>query len=99
MRSPGSNCLTRVVMDDGFDLEIGQLQAVMQRIQNSLRDIPGSQREYIANALLNVAVVRLLKEAGPLQTASILVRLGDFVSTGNEAPLPEHAIDLGRLDG
>ena len=99
MRSTGSNCLTRVVMDDGFDLEIGQLQSVMQRIQNSLRDIPASQREYIANALLNVAVTRMLKEEGPMLTATILARLGDVVSTGNEAPSPQRAIDLGRFDG
>jgi hypothetical protein len=59
MRSPGSSCLTRVIVDDGFDLEIGQLQSVMQRIQESLRDIPSMQREYIANALLNVAVTRI----------------------------------------
>jgi len=98
MRSPGSNCLTRVVVDDGFDLEIGQLQSVMQRIQQSLRDIPLSQREYIANALLNVAVTRMLKEEGPVQTATILVRLGDVVAAGNDAPHPERAIDLSQFD-
>jgi hypothetical protein len=98
MPATGSNCLTRVVMDDGFDLEIGQLQSVMQRIQNSLRDIPASQREYIANALLNVAVTRMLKEEGPVLTASILARLGDVVATGNDAPRPERAIDLSRFD-
>jgi hypothetical protein len=98
MRSTSaSNCLTRVVVDDDYGVEIGQLQLVMQRIQHSLRDIPPAQREYIANALLNVAVTRMLKEEGALQTASILVRLGDAVATGNEAPTPEQAIDLGRL--
>ena len=98
MRSPGSNCLTRVVVDDGFDLEIGQLQSVMQRIQQSLRDIPLSQREYIANALLNVAVTRMLKEEGVLQTATILARLGDVVAAGNDAPPAERAIDLSQFD-
>ena len=99
MRSPGSNCLTRVVVDDEFDLEIGQLQSVMQRIQQSLRDIPVSQREYIANALLNVAVTQMLKEEGATQTATILARLGDVVSMGGDAPHPERAIDLTRFDG
>jgi hypothetical protein len=99
MRSSGSNCLTRVVVDDGFDLEVGQLQSVMQRIQHSLRDIPASQREYIANALLNVAVTRMLKEEGAVLTASILVRLGDVVATGNDAPHPDRPVDLSRLDG
>ena len=98
MRSIGSNCLTRVVVDDGFYLEIGQLQSVMERIQQSLRDIPLTQREYIANALLNVAVTRMLREEGALHTASLLVRLGDVVAAGNDAPHPERAIDLSQFD-
>jgi hypothetical protein len=99
MRVPGSSCLTRVVVDDEFDLEIGQLQLVMQRIQQSLRDIPPTQREYIANALLNVAVTRMLQEEGVAQTASILARLGDVVAAMSEPPQPERAIDLSRMDG
>jgi hypothetical protein len=49
-------CLTRVMTDDDRGVEIAQLQAVMQRIQHALRDVPLAQREYIANALLNLAV-------------------------------------------
>jgi hypothetical protein len=49
-------CLTRVMTDDDRGVEIAQLQAVMQRIQGALRDVPLAQREYIANALLNLAV-------------------------------------------
>jgi hypothetical protein len=49
-------CLTRVMTDDDRGIEIAQLQSVMQRIQSALRDVPPAQREYIANALLNLAV-------------------------------------------
>ena len=49
-------CLTRVMTDDDSAVEIAQLQSVMQRIQGALRDVPLAQREYIANALLNLAV-------------------------------------------
>jgi len=49
-------CLTRVMTDDDRGVEIAQLQSVMQRIQNALRDVPLAQREYIANALLTLAV-------------------------------------------
>jgi hypothetical protein len=49
-------CLTRVMTDDDRGVEIAQLQSVMQRIQGALRDVPLAQREYIANALLNLAV-------------------------------------------
>ena len=49
-------CLTRVMTDDDHGIEVAQLQSVMQRIQSALRDVPPAQREYIANALLNLAV-------------------------------------------
>ena len=56
-----ARCLTRVIVDDA-GVEVAQLQAVMQRIQASLRSIPAGQREYVANALLNLAVARLVRE-------------------------------------
>lgn len=49
-------CLTRVMTDDDRGVEIAQLPSVMQRIQSALRDVPLAQREYIANALLTLAV-------------------------------------------
>ena len=49
-------CLTRVMTDDDRGVEIAQLQSVLQRIQSALRDVPPAQREYIANALLTLAV-------------------------------------------
>jgi len=54
-----ARCLTRVVLDDDCGIEVAQLQSVMQRIQSTLRDVPQAQREYIANALLNLAVSRM----------------------------------------
>jgi hypothetical protein len=48
--------LTRLMTDDDRGVEIAQLQSVMQRIQSALRDVPLAQREYIANALLALAV-------------------------------------------
>lgn len=51
-------CLTRVVIDDDSGVEVAQLQSVMHRIQCTLHDVPQAQREYIANALLNLAVSR-----------------------------------------
>jgi hypothetical protein len=48
--------LTRVMTDDDGSVEIAQLQLVLQRIQSALRDVPLAQREYIANALLTLAV-------------------------------------------
>ena len=57
-------CLTRVMTDDDRGVEIAQLQSVMHRIQGSLRDVPMAQREYIANALLSLAVSRMIERGG-----------------------------------
>lgn len=51
-----AHCLTRVMTGDDRGVEIAQLQTVLQRIQSALRDVPPAQREYIANALLTLAV-------------------------------------------
>lgn len=72
-----SNCLTRIVVDDEHEVAIAQLQWVMQRIQQSLLHIPAAQREYIANALLSLAVAKMLKEGNANHTAGILARLSD----------------------
>lgn len=92
-------CLTRVMTDDDRSVEIAQLQSVMHRIQSSLRDVPLAQREYIANALLNLAVSRMVKEEGRGLTASILLRLGDVVASSESPPAPERAVDLTRING
>jgi hypothetical protein len=85
-----------MVDEDG--VEVAQLQSVMQRIQHSLRDIPGEQREYVANALLNLAVSRMVREEGKARTLSILQRLGDVVDSGEPAPPSARAVDLTRRD-
>lgn len=92
-----SGCLTRVMVDDDSALEIAQLQSVMHRIQGMLGAVPAAQREYIANALLNLAVAHMLKERGKTQAASILLRLGDIVASGH-APPPQRAVDLTGLN-
>ncbi len=92
-------CLTRVMTDDDRGVEVAQLQSVMHRIQSSLHDVPMAQREYIANALLNLAVTRMVKEEGRTLTASILIRLGDVVANNDAPPAPERAVDLNHING
>jgi hypothetical protein len=93
-----ARCLTRVMVDDD-GLVVAELQSVMQRIQNSLRSIPIEQREYVANALLNLAVSRMVREEGAARTSSMLMRLGDVVSGTEPAPPAIRAIDLSRQNG
>lgn len=97
MYSQSARCLTRVMVDDE-GVEVAQLQAVMHRIQQSLRSIPDEQREYVANALLNLAVSRMVKEEGSARTMSILLRLGDVVGGTDPVPPAHRAVDLIRRD-
>jgi hypothetical protein len=92
-----ARCLTRVMIDDD-GVEIAHLQSVMQRIQHSLRGIPFEQREYIANALLNLAVSRMVREEGGARTLSILQRMGDVVDGSDPTPPAIRAVDLTRRD-
>jgi hypothetical protein len=85
-------------MVDDEGVEIAQLQAVMHRIQHSLRSIPDEQRDYVANALLNLAVSRMVHEEGSARTMSILLRLGDVVGGTDPAPPAHRAVDLIRRD-
>ena len=73
------------------------VQDVMQKIQGSLQHIPPAHRHYIANALLNMAVGRMLQEEGNAQTSTILMRLGDYVASSRNAPAPERAVDLTTI--
>ena len=81
-----AGCLTRVVIGDDRSVEVAELQAVMQRIQSMLDNVPAAQREYIANALLNLAVERIGKLRRPAradgssQTVAITCSLRPDVS-------------------
>lgn len=88
-------CLTRVVVDGDQDGEVAELQSVMERIESALRYVvPRSHQAYIGNALLNLAVSRMVREAGVQRTATMLIRLVDTVLEGSEPPSPQAPVDL-----
>jgi hypothetical protein len=93
MSAAVSRCLTRVLIDNEHEVAVAQLQLVTQRIQLAVGNIPVAQREYIANALLNLAVARMLSETGARQTAGIPARLGDVVADGRQPP-SSYAIEI-----
>ena len=92
-----SKCITRVVVDGHEDLELAELQSVMHQIQIALSHIPSAQRTYIGNALLNLAVCRMLRDTNPARTATVLARLVDSVLERSAPPPPEAAIDLTAI--
>ena len=95
MSDNGSNCLTRV-MDDQCAMHVTCVQDVMQKIQSSLQHIPPTHRHYIANALLNMAVSRMMQETDSTQTSTILMRLGDYVASSRNAPA--QAVNLSAMN-
>jgi hypothetical protein len=73
-----SACLTRLVIDDDQELELSELQSVRQRIQSAVQYVvPRSHRAYVGDALLNLALDRLVSEQGPQHTATVLIHLAD----------------------
>ena len=81
--------------------EIAELQAVMRmiedRLEEALAEIPPRHRPLVPNALLNLAVMRILAADSPARTATILQRLADWVSAG-ERPDGDEALPLTGLD-
>lgn len=84
-----SQCrITRVVDGDDHDVQLAQLQVVMQRIQTALCNIPAAERIYLGNALLNLAVRKILCAEGSQQTTGMLLRLSNAMhehATSTEA--------------
>lgn len=99
MADDNAQCITRIIDGNQHDLQLAQLQIVMQRIQAALRNVPSAERIYLGNALLNLAVNRILCDEGSQRTASILMRLSDVVQTSAEPPPAQRAIELTRVDG
>lgn len=72
--------LPRFGLDVGLDIEPADLQALMRRIDNTLRPLVApSEQPYAGHALLNIAVAELLRERGVQETATTLIRVIDAV--------------------
>jgi len=88
-------CLMRVLVDGHPDVELAGVHDVMQRIQRAVRQVvPADHQAYVGNALLNLAVSRLVHEAGVRGTATLLARIVDSIHDRGAPPPPEAAIDL-----
>jgi hypothetical protein len=65
---------------------IAELRAVMRLMDDRLDEVvaalPTRRRPLVPNALLNLAVERILAEEGQEVTATILQRLADLVASG-----------------
>ena len=84
------------------DQESRNTQLAMQTINNSLSDLIASEpteiQERFTNALLNIAVHRLIHDEGSNTAASILWRLVDIIQNDPNAML-DQPIELNQLNG
>lgn len=84
-----------LIVESHPDAEVAELQGVMDRIQAAIRyAVPRSHQPYVGNALLNLAVSRIVSETGAQAAATLLIRLVDSVLEHGEPPSADAAIDL-----
>lgn len=82
-----------------YDADALNTQHAMNILHRVLPDAfeaesPAVQARF-SNALLNVAVHQLIAEEGQTQAATLLWRLADTISTGND---PDYPVELTRMD-
>jgi hypothetical protein len=81
--------------------EIDDIQAVMRflkvRLDAGCAAVPTRLRPWIPNALLNLAVERILMVESPEAAASILMRLADLITSGVR-PAESNAFRLNGHD-
>ena len=84
------------------DQESRNTQLAMQTINDSLSDLIASEpteiQERFTNALLNIAVHRLIHDEGSNTAASILWRLVDIIQNDPNVML-DQPIELNQLNG
>ena len=84
------------------DQESRNTQLAMQTINDSLSDLIASEpteiQERFTNALLNIAVHRLIHDEGSNTAASILWRLVEIIQNDPNAML-DKPIELNQLNG
>jgi len=74
------------------------LEETLVRVAAVFKTLPEPCQPHLGNALLNLALGRLVEEHGQMATAQLLARVQDSLSM-NECPATsEAAIDCFRLD-
>ncbi|MEM7020745.1 MAG: hypothetical protein AAF512_25815 [Pseudomonadota bacterium] len=73
------------------------MQVVKRWIPTELDDAPENVKAQFDNALLNVAVSRMVAAEGHEVAATVLWRLADALSEGAK-PTSENPLDLSRLN-
>ncbi len=77
---------------------IEELQLVMDEFEQSLAHLGSLSGEHAGNAMLNLALGRLLEQHGRERTAALLARVVEELWSNTLPETPERALDVFRLD-
>lgn len=80
-------------------LRIQELQLVMSDFEQALASCSEVAGEHAGNALLNLALARLLEQHGRESTATLLARIVEELWSNTLPDSPDRALDVFRLDG
>jgi hypothetical protein len=83
-------------MSSSLDIEVTRLQRTLRATEASLAKLDPHHEQSLPNALLILAVQRMLARDGVSLTASVLCRLADAVRNG-PAPPASRPVDLTTL--
>lgn len=76
-----------------IETEVAELTRTLRAAERQLGQLDADHDPLLANALLILALQRMIARDGAQAAASVLSRLADAVTSG-PAPPPERAIDL-----
>jgi hypothetical protein len=76
---------------------VSRLQQTLRATETQLGELSPQHEPALPNALLILAIQRMVARDGARVTANVLVRLADAVRAG-PAPPPERAIDLSSYN-
>ncbi|MEM7077403.1 MAG: hypothetical protein AAF513_02130 [Pseudomonadota bacterium] len=96
-RSPAFTKVAQQLDQEALDTQAA-MAAVEDWLAGAQLELPPNQVSRLDNALLNVAVNRILALEGSVCTATLLVRLADAISA-EPRPVIDRPIDLSRMDG
>jgi len=89
-------------MNSTDDLAVRRTEAAMEALESLLPEAlerdPHGTRATFNNALLNVAVNRIVAMEGPTATAALLWRLTDALASDRQ-PQPGAPLDLSSFEG
>lgn len=79
-------------------LRMQELQLVMSDFERAIAPYAEAANQHTGNALLNLALAKLLEQHGRESTAALLARIVEELWSNTLPDSPDRALDVFRLD-